>query len=312
MPRPESNRSVPGGGRGSGGGSFHFSVRSGSRAGGSCAGAAYDYITRGGEYDDPDRDPATYTESDNMPGWAEDNPRDFWDAADMYERENGRLYVGADFALPRGLEEDDQAALATTLAHELTDEEDLPYTLAIHAGRDADGNEHNPHVHLMISERKNDGISRPKEQWFRRANRTDPERGGATKSRMFHGREWVERARERWADLTNKTLERAGRDERVDHRSYARQGIDREPGEHYGPGAAHMVARGRDHDRLETAVDQTNHQELFAAVDRDLDDDEKDPRGGGRGAMSQDRDSERERRQRDEDELDRDPKPRGR
>ena len=159
------------------------------------------------------------------------------------------LYVSADFALPRDLSAEDQVALARSFAQELTAEERLPYTLAIHAGRDADGREHNPHAHLMISERQNDGIERSKEQWFRRANRAEPERGGAPKSRTFHGREWMEHARERWADLTNDTLRRAGRDERVDHRSYARQGIDREPGQHYGPAAAHMVSRGASHGR---------------------------------------------------------------
>lgn len=43
-----------------------------------------------------------------MPGWAEERSRDFWDAADLYERENDRLYFGADFALPRGLDDDEQ------------------------------------------------------------------------------------------------------------------------------------------------------------------------------------------------------------
>ena len=38
-----------------------------------------------------------------MPAWAEDDPREYWDAADLYERANGRLYVSADFALPRDL-----------------------------------------------------------------------------------------------------------------------------------------------------------------------------------------------------------------
>ena len=120
----------------------------------------------------------------------------------------------------------------------------MPYTLAIHSGRDANGQEHNPHAHLMISERKNDGIERSPEQWFSRANPTDPTKGGAEKSRTFHGREWVENARREWAELTNKTMARLGREERVDHRSYERQGVDQEAGEHYGPKAAHMVARG--------------------------------------------------------------------
>jgi hypothetical protein len=165
-----------------------------------------------------------------MPGWTEDEAADYWDATDLYERANGRLYISADFALPRELDSDDQIALAHAFAQELTGHEQLPYTLAIHAGRDTDGREHNPHAHIMISERQNDGIARPREQWFRRANPTDPGRGGAPKSRTFHGHEWMEKARERWASLVNEKLRECGRAERVDHRSYERQGIDREPG----------------------------------------------------------------------------------
>jgi hypothetical protein len=122
----------------------------------------------------------------------------------------------------------------------------------------------------MISERRHDGVERSREQWFRRANSAHPERGGAPKSRTFHGREWMEHARERWADLTNATLERNGRDERVDHRSYERQGIDRDPGHHYGPGAAHMVTRGRAHDQLEDAAVRADQQEALRAIDDEI------------------------------------------
>jgi hypothetical protein len=87
-----------------------------------------------------------------MPGWAEDDPRQFWDAADLYERENSRLYISADFALPRGLDEDEQEELVRSFARELTSQERLPYSVAIHSGRDADGDEHNPHAHLMVAE----------------------------------------------------------------------------------------------------------------------------------------------------------------
>ena len=77
-----------------------------------------EYVTREGEY--ADRDPAIYTESDHMPSWAADSPSEYWDAADLYERANGRLYVSADFALPRDLSPEDQIALARDLAQELT------------------------------------------------------------------------------------------------------------------------------------------------------------------------------------------------
>jgi hypothetical protein len=156
--------------------------------------------------------------------WAEDNPGAYWDAADLYERANGRLYVSGDFALPRGLSTEDQVEIAREFVHALTEREKLPYTFAVHAGADADGQEHNPHVHVMISERQNDGIERNERDWFRRANREQPERGGAAKTRSFHGRQWVERAREKIADVINDKLQELGRDERVDHRSYAAKG----------------------------------------------------------------------------------------
>jgi hypothetical protein len=61
--------------------------------------------------------------------------------------------------------------------------------------------------------------------------------------------ETIEAWRERWATLTNAALERASIAERVDHRSYARQGIDQEPTKHLGPVAAEMERRGIESDR---------------------------------------------------------------
>jgi hypothetical protein len=299
----DRDRDVPGGGHARApGGCYHLSFRSGSRSRGSCARAAHAYITRTEEYDGPDRDEAVYTESGHMPSWAEDDPSLYWDSADLYERANGRLYISADFALPVGLDAEDQSALASAFAHELTDDEQLPYTLAVHSGRDANGQEHNPHAHLMISERQNDGIERDPDQWFRRANSSDPDRGGAPKSRTFHGREWMEHARERWAELTNQRLQARGREERVDHRSYERQGVDREPGAHYGPAGAHMAGRGLDHERLRDAAVAADVQETLRSIDRDIEilerlsrfgrDDERADRGAGTAPAAPDRDED--------------------
>lgn len=135
--------------------------------------------------------------------------------------------------------------VARDFVEALTDRERLPHTFAIHAGRDRDGQEDNPHVHVSISEHQNDGIERSphtgSDGW---ANREHPERGGALKNRAFHGREWVEKARETLAGSINEKLQALGRDERVDYRSFFRQGVDREPGEHFGPSAAHMFMEG--------------------------------------------------------------------
>ena len=125
-------------------GTIHLSVRSGSRGGGASASAAFAYVTRTGDFAERDLDEMVHTESDHMPAWATDDPQEYWKAADLYERANGRLFVSADFALPRDLDRDTHVALARTFVHALTDDEQLPYTLAIHAGRDRDGREHNP------------------------------------------------------------------------------------------------------------------------------------------------------------------------
>jgi hypothetical protein len=66
-------------------------------------------------------------------------------------------------------------------------------------------------------------------------------------------------------------MARLGREERVDHRSYERQGIDQEAGEHYGPKAAHMVARGEGHDRLEAAATVVDDREQMQSVEREID-----------------------------------------
>ena len=205
-----------------------------------------------------------------MPEWAKDDAQNYWQSADLYERANARLFVSADFALPRDLDQETQVALASTFVHALTDDENLPYTLAIHAGRDSEGDEHNPHAHVLISERSNDGIARERQRWFRRANPSKPDHGGVPKSRAVHGPAWMEHARSRWATLTNQVLEERGREERVDHRSYARQGVDREPGSHFGPAAAHLLNKGRGHDGLQQSAQVDDLRHAISTIDVEI------------------------------------------
>ena len=78
-------------------------------------------------------------------------------------------------------------------------------------------------MHMVISERANDGIERSAEQWFKRANGKQPERGGAKKSRTMMDKHWIAQTREVWAQEANRALQRAGQEDRVDHRSLAAQ-----------------------------------------------------------------------------------------
>ena len=224
---------------------YHLSTSVGSRGGGQSASAKDDYIEREGRYS---RDPSEveHVESGHMPGWAEEDPHAYWEAADAHERANGRLFREVEFALPTELDEGERRELALEFAQSLTSGERLPYTLAIHRG----GGE-NPHCHLVISERSNDGLERTAETWFKRYNGKAPERGGARKVSTA-SKEWLQSTREAWAEHANRALERAGSRERIDHRSLsdraeeAREAGDleqaaelgREPGKHLGPGAA--------------------------------------------------------------------------
>ena len=54
----------------------------------------------------------------------------------------------------------------------------------------------------------------------------------------------VERWRAAWAAYANRALEAAGRPERIDHRSYERQGIDKIPSIHLGVAASQMERKG--------------------------------------------------------------------
>ena len=195
---------------------YHLKASIGSRGGGQSAAAKNAYICREGRYAG-DADELLYREDGNMPQWAQDEPGHYWQAADDGERANGSLYREVQFALPQELSEAEQVDLARGFTQGLTSNgEKLPYTLAVHRG---DGE--NPHAHLAISERVNDGQARTPETWFKRHNRQSPEKGGARKSRAAMPRAWLTNTRQDWERRANEALERSGSQERIDSRSWA-------------------------------------------------------------------------------------------
>ena len=256
---PRSRRSL------SSGAIYHLSVRTSSRAKGHSARAAAAYIQRAAEYGREQGAELVYTESGHMPAWAEAEPTSYWDAADLYERANGRLCKKLEFALPLALSAAERRELAVGFAHHLTDGERLPYTLALHAGEGR-----NPHCHLMISERGNDGVERSPEQWFKRYNAAEPERGGARKSTALRPKAWLEETREAWAEQTNQALERAGHAVRIDHRSLEAQGIERLPSVKLGAAAVAMEARGIESARGDAAERQAQGNAALADLNAEL------------------------------------------
>ncbi len=174
------------------------------------------------------REDCLFTTSKNLPAWAENNPHVFFQAAETYERANGIAFEEWKIALPQELSHGQNMGLTRDLVEAIAGDR-LPITYAFHCPQTLDAHHEQPHLHLLISARQNDGIPRSPAQHFTRYNRDHPARGGAQKDDAF----WHIKAVKQWrmtiSDVLNVHLERAGCPERVHPDTLERRGIDRQP-----------------------------------------------------------------------------------
>lgn len=233
--------------------SFHFEIKSGRSANDHA-----DYIARQGFH--RKREDLVTSGHGNLPVWANESPKTLWKAAERFERKNGAAYREAIIALPAELSAEQNKALVDDLVSRLAPGK--PFQFAIHAPSSSLEGESNPHVHLMTSDRMDDGIDRPAERFFSRYNAKQPEKGGCKKSsggrNRMQIRDDVIAARKLVADTINHHLAINGHDARVDHRTLKAQGIQRKAERHLGPArisgmsaeekAEYVAVRGSSHD----------------------------------------------------------------
>lgn len=227
---------------------YHLHVSSGSKASGKGAGGKARYLLREGPYavarervqegstvravEIDKHAELVFTESGNLPEWAAGDPLRFWDASDARERANGSTYREVEVALPRELSEAQQIALAQAFARAVAQVEGgvTPWTLAVHQ-QDPDHPEYR-HVHILLSDRIQDGEERSPEQFFRRYNAKEPARGGARKSEARRdtkvGAKWTDQIRPLWARFANDALAHAGVSAQIDHRTLEAQRLEKE------------------------------------------------------------------------------------
>ena len=209
---------------------FHFEIKSGRNG--------YDhanYIARRGFH--AKREDLVVTGHGNLPSWTGDDPSNFWTAAEKYERKNGAAYREVTIALPIELSTEQNVALAADLVAKLAPGK--PHQYAIHAPKSSIAGEANPHLHLMTSDRVDDGIDRPADRCFKRPNARDPAKGGRRKSsggrNRMEMRDDLISTREVVAETINQHLAINGHDLHVDHRSLKERGVGRKPERHLGP-----------------------------------------------------------------------------
>ncbi|MGE3335581.1 MAG: MobA/MobL family protein [Rhodospirillaceae bacterium] len=183
------------------------------------AGAHIRYIAR------PEAEPVVVAQ--HMPSSPE-AARNWIDRAERAERKNARMLDKIRIALPKELNKAARAQLVREFMNDLTGGKRVPWFAGIHQSGD---DSHNPHVHIAVHDRE---IGTGKRVLRLSDSTRDRIKAGLPGPKAV---EWI---RERWEEVCNRALERAGCKERIDRRTLLAQGIDRKPTIHVGPRAAHI------------------------------------------------------------------------
>ena len=180
-------------------------------------------------------------------------------------------------ALPVELSRAEQLALVRSFVQDNFVSAGMCADFAIH-----DKGTGNPHAHILLTIRpiKENG------EWGAKCRKVYdldgqgqriPDGKGGWKNHREDTTDWNQRGnaekwRAAWAAYTNRALEAAGRPERIDHRSYKRQGVDKIPTVHMGPAASQMERRGIQTEKgninREIAADNKLLKEIKARITR--------------------------------------------
>ncbi|HWI53476.1 MAG TPA: MobQ family relaxase [Symbiobacteriaceae bacterium] len=189
--------------------------RAGERIVDERTGQAFDYTRRTGEIETEILAPQ------GAPEWVQDRSQ-LWNQVEKAER-RGDAQVAREIvvAFPKELTPGEQLELIRGYVQEEFVSRGMVADVAIHR------NPGNPHAHIMLTMRE-----------------IGPEGFSAKKNRDWNRPEALDRWREQWAAHANRSLERAGVEDRVNHRSLADQGSERLPQVHLGPHASALEKRG--------------------------------------------------------------------
>ena len=173
-----------------------------------------------------------------------------WNSVEKIEKsKNSQLAREIEIALPKELNREKQIELVREYVKENFVKVGMCADIALH-----DKNDGNPHVHILLTMRplnedKTWGAKSKKEYILDENGEKVKLKNGNYKTRKIDTTDWneqdkAEEWRKSWADITNKYLEENSIQEKVDHRSYERQGIEQIPTIHLGVSASQMEKKG--------------------------------------------------------------------
>ena len=178
-----------------------------------------------------------------------------WNSVEKIEKsKNSQLAREIEIALPKELNREKQIELVREYVKENFVKVGMCADIALH-----DKNDGNPHAHILLTMRplnedKTWGAKSKKEYILDENGEKVKLKNGNYKTRKINTVDWneqdkAEHWRKTWADITNKYLEENSIQEKVDHRSYQRQGIEQIPTIHLGVSATQMEKKGIATDR---------------------------------------------------------------
>ena len=178
-----------------------------------------------------------------------------WNSVEKIEKsKNSQLAREIEIALPKELNREKQIELVREYVKENFVKVGMCADIALH-----DKNDGNPHAHILLTMRplnedKTWGAKSKKEYILDENGEKVKLKNGNYKTRKINTVDWneqdkAEHWRKAWADITNKYLEENNIQDKVDHRSYQRQGIEQIPTIHLGVSATQMEKKGIATDR---------------------------------------------------------------
>ena len=173
-----------------------------------------------------------------------------WNSVEKIEKaKNSQLAREIEIALPVELDREQRIQLVREYVKENFVSVGMCADFAIHDKQDG-----NPHAHIMLTMRPLEqsgewGAKSKKEYLLDKDGQRIKLKNGTFKSRKVDTVDWnsqekAEVWRQAWADIANRYLAAQDRLERIDHRSYKRQGIEQIPTVHMGVAATQMERRG--------------------------------------------------------------------
>lgn len=220
--------------------------RSGERIEDKRTGMIHDYTRKKG---------IEYTEilaPTNAPSWAKNRSK-LWNEVEKIEKsKKSQLAREINIALPKELNKEEQIKLTKEFAKNTFVDKGMIADIAIH-----DNKEGNPHAHIMLTLRAFDEngewLSKQKKEYIldkdgnkQYNKKTKTYKCKTVKTTDWDNKENLEKWREEWSNHINKSLERNKISEKVDHRSYIEQGIDKIATKHEGYVVRKMESKGKE------------------------------------------------------------------